>query len=198
VEWFGSRRANIDELLRAHATIGSVGRGAGPGRPSAGGTEQLNEALVLRVTTEFQGFVRDLIDLATIKIVRGSGCGPAYQAQIIAAMTRNRMIDRGNPRLDAIEADLNRLGLRAIRQQLERNNVNYAADVARLQQLVELRNAVAHDDQDKLRSLSRSGTRATKLFVIGSRACLGRIAKALDRVVWDHLLASFSTDPWSP
>jgi hypothetical protein len=70
------------------------------------GTEQLNEVLVLRVTAEFQGFVRDLLDLATIKIVRGSGCGLPYQAQIIAAMSRNRVIDRGNPRLEAIEEDL--------------------------------------------------------------------------------------------
>src|ERR1700685_2271778 len=89
-EWFGSRRANTDELLRAHAIVGNVGPGKGPGRPPKGGTEQLNEALVLRVTTEFQGFVRDLLDLTTIKVVRGSGSGPAYQAQIIAAMTRNR------------------------------------------------------------------------------------------------------------
>jgi hypothetical protein len=43
------------------------------------GTEQLNEVLVLRVTAEFQGFVRDMLDLATIKIVRGSGCGLHYQ-----------------------------------------------------------------------------------------------------------------------
>jgi hypothetical protein len=150
VEWFGSRRANINELLRAHATIGNVGRGAGPGRPRTAGTEQLNEALVLRVTTEFQGFVRDLLDLATIKVVRSSGCGPAYQAQIITAMTRNRSIDRGNPRLDAIEADMSRLGLQTIRQHLRAKNFSHADDVAWLQKLVELRNALAHDDQDKL------------------------------------------------
>lgn len=198
VEWFGSRRAKIDELLGAHATVGSVGPGSGPGRPPKAGTEQLNEALVLRVTTEFQGFVRDLLDLATIKIVRGSGCESAYQAQIIAAMTRNRMIDRGNPRLDAIEADLNRLGLQRVRQQLGAKNPSHAADVARLQQLVELRNALAHDDQDKLRSLSRAGTRATKQYVTVTRACLGRWAAALDKVVWDYLYGSFSTDPWSP
>lgn len=150
------------------------------------------------MTTEFQGFVRDLLDLATIKIVRGSGTGSAYQAQIIVAMTRDRMIDRGNPRLDAIEADLNRLGLQRVGQRLSNVNSNHADDVARLRQLVALRNALAHDDQDKLRNLSRSGTRATKQYVLISRATLGRFAKALDRVLWDHLLASFSTDPWSP
>jgi hypothetical protein len=162
------------------------------------GTEQLNEALVLRVMAEFQGYVRDLLDLATIKIVRGSGCGLPYQAQIIAAMSRNRVIDRGNPRLEALEEDLSRLGLQRVRQQLSRKNPSHAADVARLQRLVELRNALAHADEVKLLSLSRSGTRATKLYITSSLACLGRFASALDKVVWDYLLGSFSTDPWSP
>jgi hypothetical protein len=162
------------------------------------GTEQLNEALVLRVTAEFQGFVRDLLDLATIKIVRGSGCGQAYQAQIIAAMSRNRAIDRGNPRLDAIEEDLSRLGLQRVRQQLSGKNPSHADDVARLQKLVELRNALAHAEQVRLRSLSRTGTKATKRYVALSRACLGRFASALDKVMWDYLLGSFSTDRWSP
>ena len=152
----------------------------------------------MRVTTEFQGFVRDLLDLATIKIVRGSGTEPAYQAQIIAAMSRDRMIDRGNPHVDAIEADLNRLGLQRVGQRLSNVNTHHADDVARLRQLVSLRNALAHDDQNKLRTLSRSGTRATKQYALNSRASLGRFAKALDKVLWDHLLASFSTDPWSP
>jgi hypothetical protein len=197
-EWRGPRRANIEELIRAHATVGNVGPGAGPGRPPKVGTEQLNEALVLRLMAEFQGFVRDLLDLATIKVVRGSGCGPAYQAQIIAAMTRNRMIDRGNPHLDTIKEDLTRLGLKTVGQQLAGKNPSHPADVARLRQLVSLRNALAHDDQDQLRTLSRSGVRATKQYVIISRACVGRIAQALDKVVWEHLLAQFSTDPWSP
>ena len=103
-----------------------------------------------------------------------------------------------NPRLDAIEADLNRLGLQRVRQQLSAKNPSHAADVARLKQLVELRNSLAHDDQDKLRTLSRSGTRATKQYVTVTRACLGRWSTALDKVLWDYLFASFSTDPWGP
>jgi hypothetical protein len=198
VEWFGPRRMNIEELVRAHAAIGNVGPGAGPGRPPLRGTEQLNEALVLRLMTEFQGFVRDLLDLTTIKIVRSSGCTPAYQAQIITAMTRNREIDRGNPRIDAIKDDLSRLGVTSIGQQLIDKNPAHAVDVAWLKDLVKLRNALAHDDQDELRNLSRSGTRASKRYVINSRACLGRMAKALDEVVWDYLRDSFSTDPWGP
>lgn len=199
VEWFHSRRANIDELARAHALVGSVGRGAGPGRPPKAGTEQINEALVLRVTTEFQGFVRDLLDLAVIRLVRGSGCAVPFQAQVITAATRNRMIDRGNPHLDAIREDFGRLGLTGLGAQLAVTNTSHAADVSSLKQLVELRNALAHDDRDKLLTLERQGIRATRAQATAARASLGRMARALDKLVWDHLLSLFPTsDPWSP
>ena len=121
-----------------------------------------------------------------------------FQAQIITAMTRNLEINRGNPRLDAITADLSHLGLKTVGHQMATKNQGHAGDVARLQQLVALRNALAHDDQDKLRTLSRQGAHASKQYVISSRASLGRLAKSLDEVVWDYLVGSFSTDPWSP
>lgn len=197
-EWFGGRRANIDELMRAHAALGNAGPGAGPGRPPKAGTEQINEALVLRVATEFQGFVRDLLDLATIKIVRGCGCSPAYQAQVITAMSRGRMIDRGNPHLEAIKVDLRRLSVTDVGRKLAGANPSHATDAAGLRQLMELRNALAHDDQDALAEFAQAGVRATKQYAAGSRACAGRTARALDKVVWDHLFAAFSTDPWSP
>jgi hypothetical protein len=72
---------------------------------------QFNEALVLRVVTELQSFVRDLLDLGTIKMVRGPGCAHQYQAQLISAATRDRMIDRGNPHFEAIMKDADRLGI---------------------------------------------------------------------------------------
>lgn len=199
VEWFGSRRANVDELRRAHAAVGNVGPGAGPGRPPKAGTEQINEALVLRVTTEFQGFVRDLLDLTAIKIVRGSGCTPPFQAQLITMSTRDRLIDRGNPHLDAIKDDFSRLGMPGIGAALAAKNNLHAADAATLKQLVELRNALAHDDSDKVLALSHRGIRATKAYATGCRASLGRTARALDQVVWDHLLGVFpAAHPWSP
>ena len=98
---------------------------------------------------------------------------------MIAAMSRNRLIDRGHPHLDAIEMDVSRLGLQRVRRQMSEKNPQPA-------------------EQEKLLLLSRSGIRATKQYAVESRACLGRIAKALDAVMWDYLLASFSTDPWSP
>ncbi len=195
-EWHALRRANVDELLRAHSLVGNVGPGSG--RPPKAGTQQLNEALVLRVVTEFQGFVRDLLDLATIRMVRSSGCSFQYQAQLISAATRDRLIDRGNPHLDAIKRDAGRLGIPKLGSQLDSKNPRHATDAAALKDLVDLRNALAHDDQDKLLALSRSGVRPTIGYVRASQAVLGRHARALDRVMWDHLIGLFpAVDPWS-
>lgn len=199
IDWLTLRYANVGELRRAHALIGNAGPGTGAGRPPKAGTQQLNEALVLRVVTEFQGFVRDVLDLATIRIIRGAGCAPPYQPQLISAATRDRMIDRGNPHLDAIVSDAGRLGLTQLRHLMQAKNGHHAVDVPALKTLVEMRNALAHDDQEKLLALSKSGVRPTLGYVRSSQVVLTRHARALDHVVWDHLVALFPTaDPWSP
>jgi hypothetical protein len=197
-DWHTSRRAKVVELRRAHAVVGTSWPGSRTGRPPMPGTQQLTEALVLRIVTEFQGFVRDLLDLATIRIVRGSGCASTYQAQLVAAVSRDRWIDRGNPHLDAIGKDAARLGIAPLGSQLLSKNPNHSSDARLLKELVGLRNALAHDDQDKLLSLSRRGARPTIRYVNAAYACLGRHARALDLIVWDHLKGLFpGADPWS-
>jgi hypothetical protein len=198
-EWRTSRLANIDELRRAHSLVGNAGPGTGAGRPPKAGTQQLNEALVLRIVSEFQGFVRDLLDLATIKMIRGAGCSAQFQPQLISAATRDRMIDRGNPHLDAVATDVGRLGIGQLRSQMQVKNNHHALDVPALKDLVELRNALAHDDQDKVLTLAKAGVRPTMGYVRASHSVLTRHARALDRVVWDYLVVLFpSADPWSP
>jgi hypothetical protein len=196
-EWQTSRKANVNELRRAHTLVGNVGPGSGAGRPPKAGTAQINEALVLRTVTEFQGFVRDLLDLATIKSVRSSGCSHQYQAQLISAATRDRWIDRGNPHLEAIKKDTDRLGISQLGARLQAKNHQHASDVLALKDLVELRNALAHGDEGKLLILSRSGLRPTIGYSKTIHGALNRIARALDGVVWDHLSGFFpGTDPW--
>jgi hypothetical protein len=196
--WRTERRANVAELRHAHALIGNAGPGSGPGRPPKAGTQQLNEALVLRIVTEFQGFVRDVMDLATIRLVRGSGSLGPYQAQLISAASLGRMIDRGNPHLDNIRLDAARLGIAQLGSRLQAKSPHHAEDARALKELVELRNALVHDDQDKLLALSRSDLRPTVRYTTTSLTVLDRHAHALDRVVWDHLVGLFpADDPWS-
>lgn len=62
-DWFGLRREAIDTLAAAHTAMGEV---AGPGPPLKLG-KPVAHAYVLRVVAEFQGFARDLHDLAVEK-----------------------------------------------------------------------------------------------------------------------------------
>ena len=52
--WRMERSERLDELLHAHQSVG------GPSRGRRWRTATLNEALLLRLAAEFQGFARDL------------------------------------------------------------------------------------------------------------------------------------------
>lgn len=73
---------------------------------------------------------------------------------------------------------------------------SYRGDQAYYQELVELRNCLAHGNQTQLQALRGRGTHDTVTFGRGRLRGLDRIALALDRVVWDHLHATFGGDPW--
>jgi hypothetical protein len=108
-----------------------------------------------------------------------------YQAQLVAAVSRDRWIDRGNPHLDAIGKDASRPGIALLGSQLLYKNPNHRSDARLLTELIGLRNALVHDDQVKLLSLSQRGARPTISYINAAYACLGRHARALDKVVWD-------------
>lgn len=52
--WENDRAASLDEVLAAHSAVG----GAGPGRRVA--TQQINQAYAVLLSSQFQGFCRDL------------------------------------------------------------------------------------------------------------------------------------------
>jgi hypothetical protein len=165
------------------------------GRPVA-------HAYVLRVVAEFQAFIRDLHDLGAGVMVTLSGADINSQAMLIASATEGRMIDRSNADLRSIEQDFQRIGVRGLRGKMEKQNArwitagNRRGDKAFYQDLIELRNALAHGNQRQLDQL-----RAREVFdqVTWARdrlPGLDRTARALDRIVWDHLRSTFGRDPW--
>jgi len=187
----------VTELRRAHALLGNPEPRAG--RPPGTGAQQINDALVLRIVTEFQGFVRDLLDLATSTLVRGSGSLAQHQTRLTSAMSSDRWIDRGNPHLDTVRKDAERLGIASLGSQLLARNPTHDSDARLLKELVQLRNALTHGDQDRLRRLAQRGIRPTIGYVDAAHACLDRYAGALDEIFWDHLIGLFpAVDPWSP
>jgi hypothetical protein len=196
--WLGLRRASISALARAHAQFGEVG---GPGRPREIG-RPVAHAYVLRVVAEFQAFVRDLHDLGAEAMVRLSGAAVSSQPMLIAAVTEGRLIDRANADLRSIEQDFRRLGIRGLRGSIAARSRHWAktqtrrGDQAFYQDLIELRNALAHGNQQQVDQLRARQILDTVSWTRGRLPGLDRTARALDWIVWDHLRSAFGRNPW--
>jgi hypothetical protein len=196
--WLGPRREAIAALGQAHAQLGEVD---GPGRPLEIG-RPVAHAYVLRVVAEFQAFARDLHDLAAESMVLMSGADATSQAMLIAAATAGRMIDRGNADLRSLDQDYRRIGISGISGRIASRSAHWTppkprrGDQAYYQDLIELRNALAHGNQQQLDRLRSRGVLDTISWARDRLPGLDRTARALDRVVWDHLRSVFGRGPW--
>ena len=89
VSWQTDRQQRIEELNAAHRAVG----GRGPGRRWR--TRQLNWAMTLRLAAEFQGFARDLHDLAVDHFATTASGGNTQLAGVLRErLTTNRQLDR--------------------------------------------------------------------------------------------------------
>jgi len=75
--WLSERRQALDQIAAAHVAVG----GAGPGRRYA--TEQINQAYAMLLSSQFQGFCRDLHSEAVDHI-----CGPVAAGNIRMLLLR--------------------------------------------------------------------------------------------------------------
>ena len=196
--WLGPRREAISALLRAHAWITQVDgadRSLEAGRPVA-------HAYILRVVAEFQGYARELHDLAIDAVVTLAGADGVLRAVLTAGAAEGRMIDRGNADLRTLERDFRRVGLMALSERLGTRIARWPrtsssrGDRAHYQDLIQLRNALAHGNEDQLDQLRARGVEDTVAWGRARLADLDRFAHALDAIVWEHLRATFGVDPW--
>ena len=195
--WTGQRREAIVTLAQAHASIGEVD---GPGRPRQVG-RPLAHAYILRVVAEFQAYCRDLHDLAAERVVDLAVPEVSYRPLLVAAATEGRLIDRGNAGVRSLEQDFRRVGIRGLKAEIKGRNRRWhprsgRGDDALYQDLIELRNALAHGNQGQLDRLRTRGVADTVTWARARLPGLDRTARALDRVVWDHVKAIFNTEPW--
>lgn len=160
----------------------------------------MGHAYILRVVAEFQAFARDLHDLAVARLVELAGVDTRYAAVLTEAATAERNVDRGNPTLRNLQADFRRIGLTELRAKLSANNRRWAAPGGRdkdaFEELIGIRNALAHGNQGELDQLRAGGLSDTVSWTRSRLPALNRIAAAMDRVVWDHLNQLFGTEPW--
>lgn len=189
--WRADRQLRLDELLAAHQTVS----GTGPGRRWR--TRELNWALTLRLAGEFQGFARDLHDLAVDFFVGVVSGGNVDLADVLRERTTtNRQLDRGNAQPGSLGSDFALLGLPLwpALQQADSRSPGWRES---LETLNRARNAIAHVDSQSLDLLRRQGQPVTLAAVRAWRRDLDRLALSMDDVVSAYLdqLLGFGR-PW--
>jgi hypothetical protein len=184
--WITTRVLALDEIEAAHRAVGGGGRG----RRYA--TQQINQAYAVLLSSQFQGYCRDLHTECVDWMSRGI-TGPQLRGLVGSALTRERRLDRGNPNPGNIGADFAILGAELWPDVKALSGVN----VGRRQLLEELntwRNAIAHQDFSTLSLSGRSSLRVAK--VRQWRAACEGLASAFDVVSGDYLRRLTGVRPW--
>jgi hypothetical protein len=186
-DWSTRRAAALEEIEHAHRLIG----GRGPGRRYL--TQQINQAYAVLLSSQFQGFCRELHDNCVDWIVA------ATASPVLAAIHRGnllfgRKLDTSNPNPGNIGSDFNRFGFLfwpAVDADHPRNPERRVA----LENLNRWRNAIAHSAFTPV--MVRGGRPSLQLSEVQNwrRACDG-LARSFDTVMRAHLLSVTGTAPW--
>ena len=178
--WRSTASGRLDELETVHSNFS----GKGPGRKW--GTNQLNRALFLALSAQFQGFCRDLHDLAVAEHV---GHATAAQAPVLQTLlTQGRKLDTGNPRPGALGADFSSLGFAFIPALKSASPVT-ADQLDRLEHLMNFRNAVVHGNEAAITAFAVHPLpiKTTKKSYREYRKTLDNLATTMDDVVASNL-----------
>lgn len=184
-KWSNERLEALNELQVAHDSVGGKGRG----RRYA--TEQINHAYAVLVSSQFQGFCRDLHSECADYFVQ-SVPGGLLRTAVRNALVENRKLDKGNPNPGNIGADFNRFGL-PFWDEVKNRDVRNQGRLNRLEELNAWRNAIAHQDFDPA-ALGATILRIQR--VREWRSACTQLAHWFDEVMRSHLLAVNGNSPW--
>jgi hypothetical protein len=189
--WQVERSSRLDRLLSAHAAVG----GTGPGRRWA--TAELNHALVLRLASEFQGFARELHDEAVTALTTFVAGGRADLAESLGApYVVARQLERGNAHPASLGHDFGLFGIYLWDELATAYPARTPTWRARLVALNHARNALAHDNTDKLARVTVAGWPMTLRSVRRWRKSLDGLTTAMDHVTRRRLVRLTGTVPW--
>lgn len=179
--WRSDRAARLDELIAAHRTVRSAGRG----RQYA--TQQLTNALFVALAAEFQGYCRDLHDVAIFAST--DGLAPPGDPRLInarSAYVRSRRLSTGNANWSNLTNDFNKSFKMNLATALEATYTSQEVDDWKsvIEKLNDTRNAIAHSDGTKLANLADPLTLGT---FRAWRPTLKAAVSGLDKVVEAYL-----------
>jgi hypothetical protein len=185
--WSAGRAAALDEIEHAHRSVG----GSGPGRRYL--TQHINQAYAVLLSSQFQGFCRDLHDECAGYLV-----APVASLVLLATYRSNllfgRKLDTGNANSGNIGADFNRFGV-AFWPAVDADSPRNPARRLALEALNRWRNAIAHNaftpDMYKGRRPSLHLVEVQEW----RKACDG-LARSFDNVLRAHLHSATGVVPW--
>jgi hypothetical protein len=185
IRWNGERSEALDEIENAHVMVGGSERG----RRYA--TQQINYSYAALLSSHFQGFCRDLHSECVEQIVL---IVPIQLRDTIRdEFLWNRTLGKGNPHPGAIGSDFGRLGV-------DFWPVVYALDVRNerrrelLQELVDWRNAIAHQDFDPV---APAGVPTLHLATVRAwRSAINALARSFEQVMYNYLVTVTGNAPW--
>lgn len=185
--WLTDRTSALDEIEHAHRSVG----GTGPGRRYA--TQQINQAYAVLLSSQFQGFCRDLHEECASSLVKAVA-DPVVRKLALASLLLNRKLDRGNPSPGNIGADFGRFEL-PFWPRVDAFRAPNPQRRAALEELNVWRNAIAH--QDFVPAMLRAGRPVLHLAQVQTwrKACDG-LARSFDDVLGAHLQTVTGTSPW--
>lgn len=183
IKWNGERAKALDEIEHAHLQVGGSRRG----RRFA--TQQINYAYATLLSSQFQGFCRDLHSESMDHIV---GLVPInIRTFLRAEFLFGRSLDRQNPQPGAIGSDFNRLGVDFWTAIYAMSPKNLRRGEL-LEELNRWRNAIAHQDFDKM-----GGTQTLHLVRVRKwRSAIGALAENFDQAMYDYLHGLLGRPPW--
>ena len=184
-KWLGERADALDQIRSAHAHVGGSTRG----RRFA--TEQINHAYTTLLSSQFQGFARDLHSECVDHIVNGAIVD--YQTMLRTMLIRDRKLDKGNPNPGNLGADFGRFDLLFWPTVIADYHLNDRRK-AMLELLNDWRNAIAHQDFDPAKL---GGTTVLHLNTVRQwRKSLNRLALSFDNVMRNHINTIIKSYPW--
>jgi hypothetical protein len=195
--WQRERSVRLDKLFEAHVRIG----GTRPGRRALADeqiNQQINAALVLQLSAEFQGFARELYDELADAVMRATArrVEPGIVVVLQRYFVEPRALDRGNAHPGALGSDFRRFGVELWPRMIARDQRTKTRQ-AHLDRLNQARNAIAHSDEGELAKLRRDGIRITMATARTWRRALDQLALSMDASLEDYFTAAFGGQrPW--
>jgi hypothetical protein len=185
-KWSAERAKRLDEIASSHAAVGGTSRGR------RFTTLQINQSYAVMLTSQFQGFCRDLHDECIDHFVN-SLSPPALQTTIRQLLEQGRKLDSGNPNRDNVINDFRRFGI-DFWAEVESRDTRVQLWQGRLKMLTDWRNAIVHQDFDP-QKLHRINTLTLNHVRQWRKTCNG-LARVFDAVMRDYLRKVTGVGPW--